>query len=137
MHNHIRLRAKEALNQFKHGDSNLTSSLQGAPKLNSQELQFALLKHDRELNIAKGSRRGKLDIIAEILLFCEQQKTKTSIMYNANLNYSQLKSQINALTTQGLLQKNLNKYLTTQKGYRFLELFAQINDLLDEFNTIK
>jgi predicted transcriptional regulator len=25
-------------------------------------------------------------------LFCEQQKTKTSIMYNTNLNYGQLKA---------------------------------------------
>ncbi len=115
----------------------MTSSLQGAAKLNSLELQFALLKHDKEWNLAKGSRRGKLDIIAEILLFCEQQKTKTSIMYNANLNYSQLKSQISTLTNQGLLEKKLNKYVITKRGYRFLELFAQINDLLDEFNTLK
>jgi predicted transcriptional regulator len=115
----------------------LTSSLLGATKLNSQELQFALLKHDKEWNIAKGSRRGKMDIIAEILLFCEQQKTKTSIMYNANLNYSQLKSHINALTSQGLLEKKLNRYVITERGYRFLELFAQINDLLDEFTNLK
>ena len=115
----------------------MTSSLLGATKLNSQELQFALLKHDKEWNIAKGSRRGKLDIIAEILLFCEQQKTKTRIMYNANLNYSQLKSHINALTSQGLLEKKLNKYVTTERGYRFLEIFAQLNDLLDEFTNLK
>jgi predicted transcriptional regulator len=115
----------------------LTSSLLGATKLNSQELQFALLKHDKEWNIAKGSRRGKLDIIAEILLFCEQQKTKTRIMYNANLNYSQLKSHINALTSQGLLEKKLNKYVTTERGYRFLEIFAQLNDLLNEFTNLK
>lgn len=82
----------------------------------------------------KRSRRGKLDIIAEILLFCEQQKTKTSIMYNTNLNYSQLKSQMDTLTSQGLLAKNVNKYNTTEKGNRVLELFAQLNDLLDEFN---
>jgi len=37
------------------------------------------------------------------------------------------------LTSQGLLAKSANKYYTTEKGYRFLELFAQINDLLDEF----
>jgi predicted transcriptional regulator len=115
----------------------LTSSLLGATKLNSLELQFALLKHDREWSIAKGSRRGKLDIIAEILLFCEQQKTKTSIMYNANLNYSQLKIHINALTSQGLLEKKLNKYVITERGYRFLEIFAQLNDLLDEFTNLK
>lgn len=115
----------------------LTSSLLGSAKLNSQELQFALLKHERELSINSGSRRGKMDIIAEILLFCEQQKTKTSIMYNANLNYSQLKTQMNALMSQGLLEKKINKYVTTEKGYRFLELFAQINDLLDEFKNFK
>ena len=141
MYNHIRLRAKAALNQIKHGESNLTSSLLGTSKLNSklnsQELQFLLLKHQKEWSLAQGQRRGKLDIIAEILLFCEQQKTKTSIMYNANLNYSQLKNHIFALTSQGLLVKKLNKYTTTDKGYRFLELFAQLNDLLDEFNNIK
>lgn len=137
MYNHIRLRAKEAINQIKHGEGSLTSSLLGTAKLNSQELQFALLKHEKEWSIAKGSRRGKMDIIAEILLFCEEQKTKTSIMYNANLNYSQLKSQMNALISQGLLEKKLNKYVTTERGYRFLELFAQLNDLLDEFKNIK
>jgi predicted transcriptional regulator len=105
----------------------------GVPKLNSHELQFALLKHAREWNGIKGSRRGKLDIVAEILLFCEQQKTKTAIMYNTNLNYSQLKNQMETLTTQGMLNKSVNKYYTTEKGQRFLELFAQINDLLDEF----
>ena len=106
----------------------------GTAKLNSQQLQFALLKHEREWNNTNGSRRGKLDIIAEILLFCEQQKTKTSIMYNTNLNYSQLKRHMDSLTFQGLLEKKLNKYLTTEKGYHFLELFAQLNDLLAEFN---
>lgn len=105
--------------------------------MNSQELQFALLKHDKDWNNNKGSRRGRLDIMAEILLYCEQHKTKTSIMYNANLNYSQLKNQIKALTSQGLLEKKLNKYTTTKKGYQFLELFAQINDLLNEFQNTK
>lgn len=115
----------------------MTSTLQGASKFNSSGLQFALLKHDKEWTLTKGARRGKLDIIAEILLFCEQQKTKTSIMYNANLNYSQLKHQISTLTNQGLLEKKINKYVITKKGYRFLELFAQINDLLDEFSSLK
>ena len=81
----------------------------------------------------KSSRRGKLDIIAEILLFYDQKKTKTSIMYNTNLNYSQLKSHMHTLTSQGMLVKSQNKYNTTEKGYRFIELFTQLNDLLDEF----
>jgi predicted transcriptional regulator len=112
----------------------LKSIILGRGKLNSQQLQFALLKHEKEFGSINGQRRGKLDIIAEILLYCEQQKTKTSIMYNTNLNYSQLKSHMNHLTTQGLLVKKVNKFQTTEKGYHFLELFAQINDLLDELN---
>ena len=56
-------------------------------------------------------------------------------MYNTNLNYAQLKSHMSSLTAQGLLSKNLNKYVTTEKGYRFLELFAQLNDLLNEFTN--
>ena len=111
----------------------MTSNVAGVAKLNSHQLQFALLKHDKERNNIRVQRRGKLDIIAEILLFCEQQKTKTSIMYNTNLNYSQLKNHMDALTMQGLLAKKLNKYTTTEKGFRFLELFAQLNDLLEEF----
>lgn len=105
----------------------------GTAKLNSHQLHFALLKHEREWGSIKGSRRGKLDIIAEILLFCEQQKTKTSIMYNTNLNYSQLKNHMDTLTSQGLLARNINKYSTTEKGNHFLKLFAQLNDTLDEF----
>ncbi len=109
----------------------MTSNSVGLAKFNSHELQFALLKHEKHL--IKGHRRGRLDIFAEILLFCEQQKTKTSIMYNTNLNYGQLKAHMDSLISQGLLVKTQNKYLTTDKGYRFLELFAQLNDLLDNY----
>ena len=109
----------------------MTSNSAGIAKFNTHELQFALLKHEK--SSLKGQRRGKLDIIAEILLYCDQQKTKTSIMYNTNLNYGQLKAHMSALTSQGLLVKKQNKYSTTDKGYRFLELFVQLNDLLDKF----
>ncbi len=115
----------------------MTSNLPGNAKLNSQELQFAILKHPKDWSSTKAGRRGKLDIMAEILLYCEQQKSKTSIMYNANLNYAQLKGLIHAMTVQGLLANKLNKYIITEKGYRFLELFAQINDLLEEYKKIK
>jgi predicted transcriptional regulator len=111
----------------------LTSSTQEKAKLKVHTLQLTLLKHAHEHSNIKGQRRGKLDIVAEILLFCDQQRTKTSIMYNTNLNYSQLKGHMNSLIAQGLLAKQANKYVTTTKGYRFLELFAQLNDLMDGF----
>jgi len=102
------------------------------------KLKVQGLKREKEGSDDKsGRRRRKLDIIAEILFFSEHPKRKTSITCNAKLNYFQLKSQINAITVQGLLQKKLNKYATTEKGHRFLELFAQLNDLMNEFKRIK
>lgn len=96
----------------------------GTTKTNSHNRQLALLRNPIGLSNIKSSRRGKLDIIAEILLFYDQKKTKTSIMYNTNLNYSQLKSHMHTLTSQGMLVKSQNKDNTTEKGYRFIELFT-------------
>jgi predicted transcriptional regulator len=99
-------------------------------KLNSAHTPLVLLKQ-KEFN-NKAARRGKLDIVAEILQFCDEQKTKTSIMYNTNLNYAQLKKQLETLVTQGLLIKNSNKFCTTQKGRRFIILFNELNTLIEQ-----
>lgn len=80
----------------------------------------------------KNPKRERFDIVAEILYFCEEQKTKTSIMYRANLNYSQLKKHLTYLTKQGLLLKNYNKYITSAKGHRFLEVLNELNSILEK-----
>jgi predicted transcriptional regulator len=98
---------------------------------NSAHNSFTLFKSNRQLN-NKMLRRGKLDIVAEILRFCEQQKTKTSIMYNTNLNYAQLKRHMELLVGQGLLAKDSNKFSTTEKGHRFLSLFGELNELIEQ-----
>ncbi len=87
-------------------------------------------KQNYNWGIAKRSRRGRLEIIAEILVFCDQRKVATSIMYKTNLNYGQLKSNLKLLTSQGFLMHDENKYVTTEKGYHFLKLFAQLSDIL-------
>ena len=109
------------------------SSVLGSSRVNSQNFQRAFLRHEKELS-SKGIRRGRLDIIAEILFFCGQPKTKTGIMYNANLNYSQLKMHMDSLTDQGLLVKDINKFCTTEKGREFLHLFVRLNGLVEDFN---
>ena len=111
-----------------------SSSALGSSRVNSQNFQLAFLRNEKEYN-AKGIRRGRLDIIAEILLFCEQPKTKTGIMYNTNLNYSQLKMHMDSLTDQGLLVKDINMFSTTEKGREFLHLFVRLNGLLEDFNS--
>jgi predicted transcriptional regulator len=118
----------------------MASGIVGANKLNAQ-LQMALIEYSGETKLVKlrqnnswnftmSSKRGRLEIMAEILRFCDQQKAKTKIMYKTNLNYTQLKKYLRSLTSKGLLSTNANKYFTTQKGRRFLEIFAQLNDIL-------
>jgi predicted transcriptional regulator len=55
-------------------------------------------------------------------------------MYNANLNYAQLKRHMSVLTTQKLLAKKTNRYFTTERGHEFLDLFSRLNSLVDSIN---
>jgi predicted transcriptional regulator len=93
------------------------------------------LKQANARRLTNGAKRGRLEIIAEILLYCDQRKAKTNIMYKTNLNYAQLQTHLKLLTSQSLLFLDNNKYGTTGKGYRFLELFAELNDILSDEDT--
>jgi len=113
------------------GATNLSMQIQREPIEYAYEPKLIKLRQNNGWVFAKAARRGRMEIMAEILLFCSQQKAKTKIMYNINLNYAQLKSHLRSLTAQGLLTTNKGQYATTQKGYRFLTLFAQLNDMLN------
>lgn len=69
-----------------------------------------------------------MEIIAEILCYCGQWKTKTDIMHKVNLNHSQLKKYLESLTSHVMLVADKNKYATTQKGHRFLNLFVKLDN---------
>ena len=126
--------------KYQTGRKEMPSKIVGSPKL-SMQLQMTpiayaddtilvKLKQNNGWNVTNGSKRGQLEIMAEILLYCDQEQAKTNIMYKINLNYAQLKRYLKYLTSQSLLRRNLSKYVTTEKGYRFLILFAQLDDML-------
>jgi predicted transcriptional regulator len=69
--------------------------------------------------------------MAEILRYCVLQKAKTKIMYKINVNCTQLERYLRSLLSQGLLATNKNKYTTTQKWHRFLELFVQLSEIIN------
>jgi len=70
--------------------------------------------------------------MAQILLLCSEARRKTRIMYQTNLNYAQLKNYLNFLTSKNLLAHKSDGYVTSDKGQRFLEAFALVNDVLDD-----
>jgi len=111
--------------------ANLSMELQRGPIEYAYEEKLIKLRKNNGWHFANTSKRGRMEIMAEILLFCDQQKAKTKIMYSINLNYEQLKRHLRSLTAQGLLSINKGKYATTQKGYRFLSLFAELRDMLN------
>jgi predicted transcriptional regulator len=118
----------------------MPSNIVGATKLSAQ-LQTSVIDYGEEAKwklrqssdwgFVKGLKRGRLEIMAGILCYCNQQKAKTDIMYNVNLNYAQLKKYLKSLMSQGLLATSKNKFATTQKGRRFLELFVQLSYMLE------
>ncbi len=52
-------------------------------------------------------------------------------MYGTELSHSQLKIYLTLLTSQDLLTRDLNNYVTTYKGHRFVDAFASLNALLE------
>lgn len=112
----------------------MNAQIQVAPSKYMLESKFFRLKQGNGGAITNGTKRGRLEIISEILLFCDQYKAKTNIMYRTNLNYAQLQNHLKLLTSQGLLALDEGKYTTTEKGYYFLELFVELHDMLRDEN---
>ena len=112
----------------------LATQINFQPKL-TIEYKLSRRKQDKYLKSIAGLKRDRMDIIAEILLFCNHERAKTKIMYNLNLNYTQLQNHLSYLTCKGLLQREERMYVTTEKGYRFLELFAEMQNILRGQNT--
>ena len=92
-----------------------------------------MLINDFYIN-GRRKRRGKIDIIANILLIAQDSSKKTQIMYDANLSFQQLKNYLKNLTESGLLVEkkdgNSRIYKTTEKGKEFLKYYINIRKIL-------
>ena len=81
-------------------------------------------------------RRNDLDICADILKVAQTGAKKTQIVYQANLNFKIVKKYLDRLIDNGLLdpQDESKFYLTTPRGYDFLEQYKEL--ILPLKNTI-
>jgi len=81
-------------------------------------------------------RRSELQIIEDILNLSRNGAKKTEILYQSNMNFSQLKNYLSVLLKNDILKENIitnnngkfNKiYTTTKKGNNLLEDINKIN----------
>jgi predicted transcriptional regulator len=83
----------------------------------------------------KPRRRDRLVIMAEIIEVAKKGKSKTHIMLEANLSFSQLSQYLSVLSQSSLLEKlsydGGEFYKATPKGTDFVEKQRQIINLLD------
>ena len=77
------------------------------------------------------ANRGRLDIMAHILGLCTKPHLKTRIMYDVGITFSQFQSYAALLESQGLLNKDENRFVTTTKGLQFINAFNQLQGVLD------
>jgi predicted transcriptional regulator len=85
-------------------------------------------------------RRDKLVIMAEIVDIAKKGTSKTHIMIQANLSFSQLNQYLTLLTKTNLLEKGPYNgkeiYKATEKGLEYLEKQCQLISFLNE-DTLK
>jgi predicted transcriptional regulator len=76
--------------------------------------------------------RSKSDITTAILESARSGSTKTKIMYNAYLSYSQVTEYIAFLQQNDLLscEQGTNLYRPTEKGLRFMSMSQDLNELI-------
>jgi predicted transcriptional regulator len=77
--------------------------------------------------------RSKTDIVGLILEVANVEgATKTKIMYKAFLSSSQLKEYLEMLMENSLLEFEEERqfYRTTEKGIRFLQMYAQVHEMM-------
>ena len=77
-------------------------------------------------------RRGKLQILADILYLCRSPQAKTRIMQKTNTSYVSLQKHLMELRKLSLveLQPETSKYAITQRGFVFLEKWKKLEELL-------
>ena len=78
-----------------------------------------------------GTKRDRVEIMAEILELCSKPKTKTRVMYGTNLSWKMLQHYLAYMQENALLevQNDSTKYVTTGRGRDFVEKWNELKEL--------
>ena len=75
-------------------------------------------------------RRGRAEIIADILSAAMKEAKKTQIVYKANLNFRRARKYLPYLEEKGLIENIGSEYKTTEKGKQFLQDYQKLDEQL-------
>ena len=83
-------------------------------------------------------RRGRIEIMADILKAAIDGARGTHIMYKANLNFAQRKKYLTEALNAGLIGARVRSplvYVTTQKGHEWLKNYRKLSGSSEAFST--
>lgn len=87
-------------------------------------------KRDDHKKRKRRKRRGEIDIFAEILYLANEGGVKkTSIVYQANLNFKIIEGFLSELLERGLIEVKDKIYETTDRGITFLQHYEELKKL--------
>ena len=85
-------------------------------------------------------RRGKLEIIADILSSIQDKEGKikpTHLLYKSNLSHAKLKEYLDILLKKGMIEEKLvegkKMFFMKDQGHKFLSEFERIKEFSDSF----
>ena len=75
-------------------------------------------------------RRGRAEIIVDILSAAMREAKETQIVYQANLNFRRARKYLPYLEEKGLIENMGSEYKTTEKGKQFLWDYQKMDEQL-------
>lgn len=81
------------------------------------------------------TRRSRLEIMADILIFTRTPRTKSQVLKEVNLSWPLLNRYLDQMQSLGLLgvHHSPKKYATTTKGLKFLDTWAKLAQLFKQY----
>lgn len=71
-------------------------------------------------------RRSLYEILWEILVYCREPRRLTHIMLHCNLDTRGARRYLELLARRGLIERRGERYVTTDKGLEYIELFNEL-----------
>jgi predicted transcriptional regulator len=81
--------------------------------------------------------RSQYEIVSEILYLALGEVHKTSLINSCKLSHKMCEKYITTLLETGLLEKKRNRFHTTKKGIKFIEIYQELERLFDKNVTVK